>query len=198
LAGSFIGLTYQTNNFLGLGETLTFSANFGDLSRSFRFSDSPSPISLTAPISFWFHDFFPAVTSLTRRAQAALYTGQAVSINPQFHPELQSGQHRLHRFLPAIPFASSPLPVSGLQYGLTRTNITAFNDASKLLFTQVQFRSIAGPSALNGIISSTITPSITYNTVNNPINPTGGKKLLLFNGFFSGLGGNVKSVSNVF
>src|SRR5437016_13987160 len=28
LAGSFIGLTYQTNNFLGLGETLTFSAQF--------------------------------------------------------------------------------------------------------------------------------------------------------------------------
>ena len=26
LSGSFIGLTYQTNNFLGLGETLTFSA----------------------------------------------------------------------------------------------------------------------------------------------------------------------------
>src|SRR5713101_6846863 len=37
LAGSFIGLTYQTNNFLGLGETLTFSAQFGDLTRSFMF-----------------------------------------------------------------------------------------------------------------------------------------------------------------
>src|SRR5260370_38180493 len=37
LAGSFIGLTYQTNNFLGLGETLTFSAQFGNLSRSFLF-----------------------------------------------------------------------------------------------------------------------------------------------------------------
>src|SRR6266704_6722929 len=29
LAGGFIGLTYQTNNFLGLGETLTFSAQTG-------------------------------------------------------------------------------------------------------------------------------------------------------------------------
>src|SRR5258706_823393 len=37
LAGSFIGLTYQTNNFLGLGETLTFSAQLCDLSRSFLF-----------------------------------------------------------------------------------------------------------------------------------------------------------------
>src|SRR6202007_3250155 len=37
LAGGFIGLTYQTNNFLGLGETLTFSAQFGRLQRSFLF-----------------------------------------------------------------------------------------------------------------------------------------------------------------
>src|SRR5438046_10526313 len=35
LAGSFVGLTYQTNNFLGLGETLTFSAQFGSLTRTF-------------------------------------------------------------------------------------------------------------------------------------------------------------------
>src|ERR1700724_4752172 len=31
LSGSYIGLTYQTNNFLGLGETRTLSANVGDL-----------------------------------------------------------------------------------------------------------------------------------------------------------------------
>jgi len=42
LAGSFIGLTYQTNNFLGLGETLTFSAQFAIL-RAASFSDLPEP-----------------------------------------------------------------------------------------------------------------------------------------------------------
>ena len=52
--------------------------------------------------------------------------------------------------------------------------------ASTLLFEQLQFRAIAGPSALNGIISSTITPSITYNTIDNPINATKGKSYLLF------------------
>jgi outer membrane protein insertion porin family len=85
-----------------------------------------------------------------------------------------------------------------MSYGLTRTNITAFNDASKLLFTQVQFRSIAGPSALNGIISSTITPSVSFNTVNNPVNPTGGKSYFFSTAFSGGpLGGNVKSVTSV-
>ena len=37
LAGSFIGLSYQTNNFLGLGETLTFSAQIGDRQRNLVF-----------------------------------------------------------------------------------------------------------------------------------------------------------------
>ncbi len=34
LSGSFIGLNYETNNFLGLGETLSVQANIGDLSRN--------------------------------------------------------------------------------------------------------------------------------------------------------------------
>ena len=45
----------------------------------------------------------------------------------------------------------------GVTYGLTRTNITTYNQASELLFTQLQYLSIAGPSALNGILASTIT-----------------------------------------
>src|SRR6202041_2710102 len=34
LSGSFLGLNYQTNNFLGLGETLSVTANMGDLARN--------------------------------------------------------------------------------------------------------------------------------------------------------------------
>src|SRR3989475_5167825 len=71
--------------------------------------------------------------------------------------------------------------------------------SSKLLFTEVQFRSIAGPSALNGIVSSSIMPSISYNTVNNPINATGGKSYYYSLAFSGGpLGGNVNSITNVF
>jgi outer membrane protein insertion porin family len=194
LAGSFIGLTYQTNNFLGLGETLTFSANFGDLSRSFVFGFT-EPYLFDRPISSGF-TIFSSRYKFDQARQAALYTGQAVSINPQFIQNYNQDSTGFTAFA-SYPVRKLSFTRIGLQYGLTRTNITAFNDASKLLFTQVQFRSIAGPSALNGIISSTITPSVTYNTVNNPINPTGGKSYFYSMGF-SGLGGNVKSVSNVF
>jgi outer membrane protein insertion porin family len=84
----------------------------------------------------------------------------------------------------------------GVNYGLTRTNIKSFNQASSLLFESLQFRSLTGPSALNGIVSSTITPSISYNTTDSPINATHGKSFYYSVGF-SGLGGNVKTITNV-
>ena len=37
LSGSFVGLNYQTNNFLGLGETLTVEANVGSRERNVLF-----------------------------------------------------------------------------------------------------------------------------------------------------------------
>ncbi len=194
LAGSFIGLTYQTNNFLGLGETLTFSAQFGDLSRSFLFGFT-EPYLFDRPISSGF-TIFSSRYKFDQARQAALFTGQAVSINPQFIQNYNQDSTGFTVFA-SYPVRKLSFTRVALNYGLTRTNITAFNDASKLLFTQLQFRSIAGPSALNGIVSSTITPTITYNTVNNPMNPTGGKSYFYSMGF-SGLGGNVKSISNIF
>src|SRR5205809_1036382 len=193
LAGSFIGLTYQTNNFLGLGETLTFSAQFGDLSRSFLFVFT-EPYLFDRPISSGF-TIFSSRYKFDQARQAALLTGQSVSINPEFIQNYNQDSTGFTLFA-SYPIRKLSFTRIGLQYGLTRTNITALTDASKLLFTQVQFRSIAGPSALNGIVSSTITPTITYNTVNNPINPTGGKSYFYSLGF-SGLGGNVKSITNV-
>ena len=38
LAGSFIGLSYQTNNFLGLGETLGVNLSYGQYQRNLSFS----------------------------------------------------------------------------------------------------------------------------------------------------------------
>ena len=37
LSGAFLGLNYQTNNFLGLGETLSVQASIGSISRSLLF-----------------------------------------------------------------------------------------------------------------------------------------------------------------
>jgi len=196
LAGGFIGLTYQTNNFLGLGETLTFSAQFGSLQRSFLFGFT-EPYLFDRPISTGF-TIFSSRYSYDQAKQESLLFGQNVSINPQFIQNYNQDSTGFTLFA-SYPLRKLSFTRLGLTYGLTRTNITAFNDASKLLFQSIQFRSFAGPSALNGIVSSTVTPTITYNSIDNPVNPTTGKSYLYTMAFTGGpLGGNVNTITNVF
>src|SRR5882724_5877781 len=196
LAGTFIGLTYQTNNFLGLGETLTFSAQFGDLQRSFMFGFT-EPYLFDRPISTGF-TLFSSRYNFYQAKQEAIAFDQSVSINPEF---VQNYTQNSTGF---TVFASEPIKRLsftrlGLTYGLTRTNIKPFNNASSLLFETIQFRSISGPSALNGIVSSTITPTLTYNTIDNPINPRTGKSFFYSFAISGGpLGGNVNTITNVF
>jgi outer membrane protein insertion porin family len=196
LAGTFIGLTYQTNNFLGLGERLTFSAQFGDIQRSFMFGFT-EPYLFDRPISTGF-TIFSSRYSFNQARQEALLLGQSVSINPQF---IQNYNQNSDGFTLVASYPMKKLSFArvGLTYGLTRTTITPFNDASRFLFEDIQFRSVAGPSALTGIISSTITPTITYNTIDNPINPRTGKSYFYSLSFTGGpLGGNVNTITNVF
>ena len=196
LAGTFIGLTYQTNNFLGLGETLTFSAQFGDIQRSFMFGFT-EPYLFDRPISSGF-TLFSSRYSFNQARQEALLLGQSVSINPQFIQNYNQDSTGFTMFA-SYPVKKLSFARFSLTYGLTRTNITAFNDASKFLFEDIQFRSVAGPSALQGIVSSTLTPSITSNTVDNPTNPRSGRSYFYSLGFTGGpLGGNVNSITNVF
>jgi outer membrane protein insertion porin family len=194
LAGGFIGLTYQTNNFLGLGETLTFSAQFGEIQRTFQFGFT-EPYLFDRPISTGF-TVFSSKYDFNQARQEALLTGQQVSVNPQYVQNYDQNSTGFTTFA-SYPLKRFSFARLGLSYGLTRTNITAWNAASSILFEQLQFRAIAGPSALDGIISSSITPSISYNTIDNPINATKGKSFF-YSASFTGLGGNVKTINNVF
>jgi outer membrane protein insertion porin family len=196
LAGGFIGLTYQTNNFLGLGETLTLSAQFGEYQRIFQFGFT-EPYLFDRPISTGF-TVFSSRYNFNQAQQEAQLIGQQVSVNPQYvqNYDQNSTGLTLNASYPVKRFSFARV---GLSYGLTRTDITSFNAASTLLFEQLQYRAISGPSALDGIISSAITPSISYNTINNPINATKGKSFFYSVSFVGGpLGGNVKTLSNVF
>jgi outer membrane protein insertion porin family len=195
LAGGFIGLTYQTNNFLGLGETLTFSAQFGSYQRSFQFGFT-EPYLFDRPISTGF-TIFSSRYSFDQARQEALLFGQSVSINPQFVQNYNQNSTGFTSFA-SYPVRRFSFLRLGLTYGLTRTNIQAFNDASKLLFQSIQYRSVAGPSALNGIVSSTVTGTASYNSVDNPQEPTKGKAYFYSLSFTGGpIGGNVNTITNV-
>jgi outer membrane protein insertion porin family len=193
LAGGFIGLTYQTNNFLGLGETLTMSASVGQYSRNLMFGFT-EPYLFDRPIATGF-TVFSTLYKFDQAEQAAVLTGQAVSINPQYvqnYNQNSTGFTVFARY-PLKRFAFTTL---GLTYGLTRTDISTYNAASQLLFTQLQYRSIAGPSALNGILASTVTTTISSSTIDSPINATTGRSYFFSSAFTGGpLGGNVNTIT---
>ena len=96
-------------------------------------------------------------------------------------------------------FASYPLRRSfarlGLTYGFDISNIKTLTTAASTYFNYIDFEGVGGPNQLSGIRTSKITPSYTYNTVNNPITPTGGRSLF-FSAAFAGsvLGGNVNTM----
>ena len=55
-SGAFLGVNYQTNNFLGLGETLSVQANLGSISRTFQFGFT-QPYIRNRPINVGFQVF---------------------------------------------------------------------------------------------------------------------------------------------
>jgi outer membrane protein insertion porin family len=193
LAGGFIGLTYQTNNFLGLGETLTISASVGQYQRNAMFGFT-EPYLFDRPIATGF-TVFSTLYKFDQAEQAAVLTGQAVSINPQYVQNYNQNSTGFTVFA-RYPLKRYAFTILGVTYGLTRTDISTYNQASQLLFTQLQYRSIAGPSALTGILASTVTASLSRNTLNNPLNATTGKSFFFSTAFTGGpLGGNVNSLT---
>ncbi len=196
IAGSFIGLSYQTNNFLGLGETLMFSAEFGDRQRNFIFGLT-EPYFMQRPISTGF-TIFSTRFSFDQARETSLLIGQRIQLDPNSTQNYDQNTKGFTLFA-SYPLRRFAFTRVGMTYSLTSSNIAAFSDASRLLFETLQFRNFAGPSALDGIVSSKIVPTISHNTVNHPINPTQGKSYFYSTAFEGGpLGGNVNTITNIF
>ncbi len=99
----------------------------------------------------------------------------------------------------ATVFVSAPYKRTfarvGLTYGYDISNIRTLTNAASTYFNFIDFQGVGGPNQLNGIRTSKIIPSYTYNSVNHPITPTAGKSIF-FSAAFSGsvLGGNVNTL----
>jgi outer membrane protein insertion porin family len=194
-AGTYIGLTYQTNNFLGLGETLTVGANIGTIQRTINFGFT-EPYLFDRPISTGF-TVFASRYNFDQARQYSLALGYQVQLNPN------TVQNYVQNSAGFTVFASYPLKKLGftrlgLTYGYTDTSITGLSTASTALFNVLQFQQLAGPSSLNGIHESKVTPTLSYNSVDSPVNPTHGRSIFASTSFEGSiLGGNVNTVSEV-
>jgi outer membrane protein insertion porin family len=196
IAGTFVSASYQTNNFLGLGETLTLSAQLGSFQKGYTFGFT-EPFLFDRPITSGF-TIFASKISFNQEKQFGALLGENVALNPALQQNYDTNTKGFTIFL-SEPLRRFSFARVGLTYGFSTTDITTFSQSAQLLFDSIQFTSLAGPSALNGIHSSKITPTISYSTVNNPQNPTHGKSFYYGLSFEGGpIGGNVNTFSNTF
>jgi outer membrane protein insertion porin family len=192
LAGAFIGITYSTNNFLGLGETLSVQASLGKFQRDLLFGFT-EPYLFDRPIQAGFQVYLRK-SNYNQAQQLSIQTGQNLNLPSPFLQNLQNYTQSSWGF----SFSSSyPLRRSfkrvGISYSFDNSSLVAVSNASKILFSNLNFRGISGPNALNGIITSKIVPSFTMNTLDAAYQPHHGKSIFL-GGELSGLGGTVFTI----
>ena len=195
LAGAFIGINYATNNFLGLGETLSVQASLGSRQRDVMFGFT-EPYLFDRPIQTGFTVYMRKI-SYDQAKQYAILSGQNLNLPSSY---LQNLQNYSQSSQGASLSLSYPLHHSfkrvGVSYSFDRSSLVAVSNASKLLFENLNFRGITGPNALNGIITSKIVPSFTINTLDSYYAPHHGKSLFV-GGEFAGLGGTVHTIRPV-
>ena len=162
IAGSFIGASYSTNNFLGLGETLSLSSQLGTRMTSvqFRFHRALLPGQADP-------DRFHALCAALRlqpgagsvdplRHQPDFVLQFAGHAEPaELHPEWLRRLRSLRSYQLKRSFARV-----GLTYGYNISNIKTLTTAATNYFTYIDFQGVGGPNQLSGIRTSTITPVV--------------------------------------
>jgi len=192
LEGAFIGINYSTNNFLGLGETLSVQASVGNLAKSVRFGFT-QPYMFDRPLQFGFNVYYNKI-KYDQARQLSIFSGSnlnlpnAVLQNLQNYTQASAGftlslSYPLHRSFKRV----------GITYSFDRSSLLALSSASKNLFEFLAFRGISGPNALNGIITSKIFPNFSFNTIDSPISPHHGHQFTA-GAELAGIGGTVRSI----
>jgi len=200
ISGSFIGFSYSTNNFLGLGETLSLGAQIGTLLDNITFGFT-EPYLFDKPIQAGFTVFYQRY-SYDQGQQASILAGQNLT---SYYNSL--GTQNLLNYVTNgkgfTGFLSYGLRRSfarlGLSYGYSVQTLRPLTQAATTYFDYLNFQGVGGPNSLEGIATSTVTPTYAYNTVNHPIIPTRGLRVnasFSFSG--SILGGNVNTIQPAF
>jgi outer membrane protein insertion porin family len=197
LSGAFIGLNYQTNNFLGLGETLSLQANLGSISRQFLFGFT-EPYLRNRPINLGFQIFnqkqdYNASKSYATGSGLSPNLSAAVKSLTQNYNQATKGMNVSISY----PLKRHAFQRIGLTYSWTSSSIQAFSTASQTFFETIAFRSgVQASNPLAGIINSYVSLSYAYNTVNNPLRAHTGKEITAAIQT-SGLWGNVRYIEPI-
>src|SRR3984885_9083034 len=140
LSGTFLGLNYSTNNFLGLGETLSLQGNIGNLARSAVFAFN-EPYLRNRPISLGFAVFYRK-SDFNSAPNFAAVSGQSSNLSAAQQSLTQNYNQSStgFNFSQEYPIKRSFKRV-GITYSWDKSSITTFSQASANLFQTLAFRS---------------------------------------------------------
>ncbi len=180
LSGAFLGLNYQTNNFLGLGETLSVQANAGSLNRQLLFAFN-EPYVRNRPLNLGFQVF----NSKTDYNASKSYSLNGTSVNEssaissllQNYNQGRKG-FTLSASYPVRRFSLFGFSRVGATYSWDSSTVRAFSQASSNLFQTLAFRSgIQGQNALEGIVTSSAMFSYDSSNIDSNYLPHTGQSL---------------------
>ena len=196
IAGTFVGANYSTNNFLGLGETLSLEAQLGTITESVTLGFT-KPYLFDTQLQLGIQGYIRRY-DFNQARQASLLANE--NLIP-FYQEL--GSNNLLNYVQNSKGGSLSLsyPIRrsfarlSLTYGFDDSTIVPGTSGATNYFQYLQFSTVSGPSALRGIRTSRVVPGYLYNSKNHPLSPTAGKSIYLAAEFAgSVLGGNVDTV----
>jgi len=194
LAGTFLSFGYATNNFLGLGETLSIDTQLGSRMQSVTFGFTepylfgrPIQSGFTVSVSRFDFDQGRELSILTGTNLSSLFE----SINADNRLNYVTQGHGFSVFL-SYPLRRTFARV-GLTYGYSVQDVEPVSAAAEYQFRYSNYLQFEGPNSLEGIRTSRIVPSFNYNTVDHPITPSSGRQFYISTSF-SGIGGNVRTV----
>jgi outer membrane protein insertion porin family len=181
IGGSFMGLSYETNNFLGFGETLAVMLQGGTRQSQYQFSFT-EPYLFDRPITTGFTVFN---TSFKYDSARELF-----GLDPSKLPQGLGFENRLNfeqKGSGFNVFTSYPFKIwnrFGLNFGINHSQTSAINDATRDYFNAVKtqndqsFISTEGGGGFSNFHAHTLIPSFSFNRTNGPaISPTSGSSL---------------------
>lgn len=200
IAGSFIGANYSTNNFLGLGETLTVQTQLGTLLDRVTWGFT-EPYLFNRPLSAGVTVYLSRY-NYNEATQESLLTGENLT---SFYNAL-GGANILNYVQDSKGVTlSASYPILrtfgrlGVALGYDISSIKPESTGASTYFNYIDFQNVNGPNALNGIKTISITPSYNYNSRNDYLNPTAGKSIFFsVKAAASVLGANVNMIQPTF
>jgi outer membrane protein insertion porin family len=188
-AGSFFGIEYSTNNFLGYGESLNVALSLGNrqLYAMFGFTE---PYFMGKPVSLGFQLF-----AQKNKFYGSTFDTSAFDPNALFTQETLGGTVSLSTPLKQLTkkFPNFSLATRlGLSYTLTSNRVVDPASNRDDILTNNITLNYAQPN----IITSRITPSIYFNSKNAYLDPTKGQSLFLGFSMAGGiLGGDINTLA---